>query len=399
MTSLGLILYKLTARKGQATSTLRPPRPKGKLIWVVGDDAQQSPTVQVLAQRLITGDAGVTVLLTELTGAALPDGAALSGCQIDTHPRDTAADVAAFLDHWSPQVAVFMGGTLPPVLIAELAARTIPLLLIEAGAPHLPRGNGLIYTGILRASARAFHSIFALNEDTARQYRKLGAANVLRAGRIDGGARALPHNEPERAALAGAFATRPIWLAVDVPTTEEAAVIAAHRAALRKSHRLMLILVPQNPDRIEELAREIEAAEGWIVARRDRDDDLDPETAVYIAEPGQEYGLWYRLAPITFLGGSLFGTGSARPPLEPASLGSAIIHGRKTGEYGQAFGQLGAALAAAPISTAAELAEALIDLMATDRAARIAHAAWSVATEGAEVSGRIVQIALQLAKE
>ena len=53
------------------------------------------------------------------------------------------------------------------------------------------------------------------------------------------------------------MATRPVWLAVDVPAAEEAAVIAAHRAALRLAHRLLLILVPQEAARAADLAAQI----------------------------------------------------------------------------------------------------------------------------------------------
>ena len=43
-----------------------------------------------------------------------------------------------------------------------------------------------------------------------------------------------------------------------MPQAEEAAVIAAHRAALRLSHRLLLILVPEQAARAEALAERVE---------------------------------------------------------------------------------------------------------------------------------------------
>jgi 3-deoxy-D-manno-octulosonic-acid transferase len=147
------------------------------------------------------------------------------------------------------------------------------------------------------------------------------------------------------------------------------------------------------------LAQMMEDSDGWIVARRDLEQDPDPETSVYIADYGQEYGLWYRLAPTSFMGGSLLGAGCARSPMEPAALGSAIIHGRKVGGYGAEFGRLGAALATSPVGTPLELAEAVADLLAPDRAARLAHAAWVVTSDGAEAVERIVQMAVQLARK
>jgi 3-deoxy-D-manno-octulosonic-acid transferase len=59
---------------------------------------------------------------------------------------------------------------------------------------------------------------------------------------------------------------------------------------------------------------------------------------------------------------------------------------------------LGAALGAAPVSTEGELAEFLTELLAPDRVARMAHAAWGVVSEGAEVTSRIVTTVLHLAE-
>ena len=83
-------------------------------------------------------------------------------------------------------------------------------------------------------------------------------------------------------------------------------------------------------------------------------------------------------------------TGSLRDPFEPAALGSAILHGPRPGP-GPALRPAGAtrgppALVASP----ADLAEALGDLLSPDRAARLAQAAWAVASDGAEVTDRVV---------
>ena len=368
------------------------PRPDGCLIWMVLPDPAQSEAALLLARRL-QGEHGFVVLISGGEGDLQSHGIVTGSL-----PADHPVMMQEFLAHWQPDVIVILGSALRPVLIDMAAAKGIPMLLVQADIPYLLRGSDRWFFGLTKRSVSAFHAIMTVDETAAREYRRLGASNVARLGRMEAGSMAPPHNEPERAALAALFATRPVWLAVDVPPEEEAAVIAAHRAALRLAHRLLLILVPGDPARAPALAAKLEASEGWIVARRDADDEPDTETAVYIADAGQEYGLWYRLAPVTFMGGSLFGVGSARSPLEPAALGSAILHGRKTGAFGAAYGRLGAALGAAPVSTEGELAEFLTELLAPDRVARMAHAAWGVVSEGAEVTSRIVTTVLHLAE-
>jgi 3-deoxy-D-manno-octulosonic-acid transferase len=202
---------------------------------------------------------------------------------------------------------------------------------------------------------------------------------------------AIPYVESDRAALARVLATRPIWLAADVAAEEEAVIIATHREVLRLAHRLLLILVPQESGRAGDLAARIEREEGWRVALRGADQEPDTETEVYIPDTS-EYGLWYRLAPITFLGGSLEGRGCARNPMEPAALGSAILYGPRSGAYGAAYGRLGAARAARMVGSGADLTLAVGDLLSPDRAARQAQAAWGIASEGAEVTEMVLNL-------
>ena len=206
----------------------------------------------------------------------------------------------------------------------------------------------------------------------------------------------MPCLEAERVALARLFAARPVWFAVSLPEAEEAAILQAHRMALQQAHRLLLIILPADPARAEPLAQRIEADEGWAVAQRSLDEEPDPETEVFIVDNPAEYGLWYRLSPICFLGGSLHGTGAVRDPMEAAALGSAILHGPLTGRHGATFGRLGAARAARAVGSARDLGEALGDVLAPDRTARLAQAAWAVATEGAEVTEKALQMIRRL---
>lgn len=129
---------------------------------------------------------------------------------------------------------------------------------------------------------------------------------------------------------------------------------------------------------------------GWAVAQRALDEEPEPDIEVFVVDNPAEYGLWYRLAPVTFLGGSLLGKGSVRSPMEAAALGSAILHGPRTGLAGPVFGRLGVARATRAVASASDLGDALGDLLAPDRAARLAQAAWAVASDGADVTEGIL---------
>lgn len=383
--SLGLTLYNLGQRREQAEGLERPPRPAGRLVWLHAPDEGSVSPMQALARRLVEED-GLPVLLT-----APGEVTVHRGVLVQPPPTDSPAEARAFLDHWRPEIAIFAGGQLRPAVMHEASERRIPMLVVNGRSPAFLRERDGWYPGLMRSALARFRGIMAVDEAAARAFRKGGAAlsAVAVTGRMEEDSVVLPALEAERAALAKLLAARPVWFAAGVIEAEETAVLQAHRMASQHSHRLLMILMTDDPTRAPALARRLEA-EGWATAQRAQEEEPEADVEIFVADNPAEYGLWYRLAPVTFLGGSLMGKGPTRNPMEAAALGSAILHGPRTGSSGPVFGRLGAARATRAVASATDLGDALGDLLAPDRAARLAQAAWAVASEGAEVTEMIL---------
>ncbi len=384
---LGLKLYALGHRHDVHPGQDRPPRPVGELAWLHVPSAEQVSPMQALAGRLIEED-GMAILMT--APFELPPRERVIH---QPPPGDSQSDSQAFLDHWCPDVALFSEGELRPAALHEAGERRIPLLLVNGRMPRLLRDRDAWYPGLMRSALARFAHVATLDDTAARAFRKAGAvaSTVTVSGRMEDESATLPCLEAERVALARLMAARPVWFAAGVPEAEIPAVMAAQRRVQQQSHRLLLLLLPDKADTADMLADRLEGEDGWLVARRKRDEEPDAAVEVLIIDNPAEAGLWYRLAPLTYLGGSLAGPGPTRNPMEAAALGSAILHGPKTGGYGTAFGRLGAARATRAVASANDLADGVSDLLAPDRAARLAEAAWRVASDGAEVTERLVE--------
>lgn len=393
---LGLALYlALTARRraGGAAPDLPdlPARPRGPLVWLHVPSAETLPAALELARRIGEERPGVHVLVTAAAFPAPPPRRILAL----PLPAPDPGEMAAFLARWQPEAAAQIGGPIDPVMLCAAAGAGVPPLLVQPAlpAPRSLRWIPWLSRTVLGHAAR----VLVPDEAAARTLRRLagGAAQVQVVGRLGEGSVALPCNEAEREAMAQTLHTRPIWLAVQVPEVELPVVVEAHRAALRLAHRLLLILVPEDLARGAAIAAQLAAAEGWTVAQRNGEGDLEPETEVYVADTEGELGLWYRLAPITYLGGSLLGPGSLRPPFEPAALGSAVVHGPQAGAHAAALASLSEARAVREVRSPAELGEAVGDLLSPDRAALLAHNAWAVTSNGADVTDTVAAMLLQ----
>ncbi len=389
--SLALALYLLAAgRGGTEPEPARSERPEGTLVWIhIGAGSGRKRLAQ-LARRLAELRPGLSFLVTA-EGLEAPDTAGFpSGTLADRQPAERSRATAAFLDHWRPGLALLAGVSLPPALVTETHDRAIPLFLADirmtAADERAWRWRRAMAGSLLGRFAR----VLAQDPETAGRLRSIAGRQlpVEVAGRIEETSEPLPGNEAERAALAALLATRPVWLAVACPEPEEEAVIAAHARAMGLAHRMLLILVPADAARADALAERV-GKEGWIVARRSHEEEPDPDVQVFLADGEAELGLWYRLAPVTFMGGTLLPDGTGRNPFEPAALGSAILHGPHSGPYPEAYALLSEARAARLVSGPEALAEAVAELIAPDRAALLAHNAWAASSGGAEVTDRV----------
>jgi 3-deoxy-D-manno-octulosonic-acid transferase len=379
------------------------PRPAGPLVWLHAGEGTEQAALDELVRRLRENRPEVTVLMTRADrGDPVPGGPGralrMRGIIFQPAPLDTARVAAAFLGHWRPDVAVRTGLSLAPATLAALDRRRTPVLMIDL---HLPiRASRLVWRvpRLARSLLRGVHRLLAADDLTAQFLRRHGAPSgrIEVLGHLPDSTGALPCNDHERAALAARIGARPVWLALAPSAAELPLVLAAHRQAMRRTHRLLLILAPPDaPDAAAALAE----AGGFSVARQSSDEDPDPATEVWVTEGIAERGLLYRLSPLTFLGQTIdpgpAAEGVAAPeisPYEPAALGSAILHGARTGAYAAAYGKMMRAGATLPVRSAAELAQAVEILQAPDRVAALAHAAWDVASSGAEVADRVIDL-------
>lgn len=398
--SLGLNLYLSAARRAGARASeaadhdapFAQQRPDGPLIWFHLSSPQEISGFQAITAGLSDEVGDLTSLLTSnligrpgASGWVLPPGFAAEDL-----PADTPQSADRFLDFWRPDVVIWSGTGLRPALIVAIAERGIPLFLIDAAAAaHLDadwRGPGVI-----RPVLQQFNRILTTDAAVRRELIRQGAEPETSesVGRRQAGVETPSCDESQRADLSARFSTRPVWLAAAITEDEEPFVIAAHQATSRLAYRLLLILVPSEPARGAALATSLEKA-GWTVRLRSAGEEPDEDTQIFIADEPDEMGLWLRLAPIAFLGGSLAGAGATASPLGAAALGSAILHGPSTGIFSGIFEQMDRACAARLIATPADLGGQVEALLAPDIAAGMAHAAWEFSSSGAEATDRII---------
>lgn len=382
-------------------ATLPPaPRSAGRgssPLWLHAATRRGGQAAAALAGRLHQLRPTLDVLLTHAPHVTIRADALPPGAMVHAMGNLDAPALRRMLTHWQPGAVAQIGGSPWAGLWNSAARTTTPLFWLNAREARLT-APWRFWPGLMRHILSMPQGIMAVDDAAARSIRRLGAPHdrCRVTGQMAIGRAALPHTEAEREAISDLLNARPVWLAAGLPLAELAPVLAAHRTARRASHRLLLIIVPIDPADGPEIAAQATAA-GLRTARRGAEEEPAEDDHIYIADTDGELGLWYRLAAITFLAGSLaHPAGSLRDPMEPAALGSAVVHGPLRGAWTDAFDALAQARATRLVRGADSLAEAVSDLLAPDRCAIMAHNAWSVATDGAEATEAAVDALLEV---
>lgn len=329
----------------------------------------------------------------ELLGTRLPADVA-----VQFAPYGAGPGVVEFLSHWRPDVGIWADNRFEPALIEGARRAGVELFLVDARVPERPGWRWL--PGLRRALLADFSHVLAGDARSAAGLRSLGVPGerIEITGFLQEGSAPLPCSQAERDTLAEVLAARPVWLAAGVMPEEVPLVTRAHQQAMRRAHRLLLVLVPERVEDGPPLAEALEA-EGWVVGLRSRDDDPERDVEIFIADLPEELGLWYRLSPISLMGGTLANGRGTRNPYEAAALGSAVLYGPNLGLWRESYERLREAGAARAVSDEASLTRAVDSLLAPDKVAKMAAAAWEVTTSGAEATDRVVALVVDALDE
>ena len=349
-------------RFGERLGVPGRPRPLGPLAWVHAASVGESLSVLGVIEGLRAHWACAVLVTTatrtsaELLPQRLPEGAIHQFA-----PVDLPAVVDRFLDFWRPDLALWVESELWPNLLTATRRRGIPTALLNArlSAASYRRWNWC--RPAARTMLGGFRLCLAQSAADAARLRDLGALHVRFVGNLKNAAPPLPADPGEVARMRTVIAGRPVWLAASTHDPEEALAGRVHRRLARSHPGLLTIIVPRHPQRGDTIAAALSDA-GLSVGRLSRSDTPRAETDIFLGDTIGELGLFYRLAPIAFVGRSLLAEGGQNP-LEAALLGCSVLMGPHMANFVEIAAELVEAGAAMTVADEPGLAEAVDRLL------------------------------------
>jgi 3-deoxy-D-manno-octulosonic-acid transferase len=351
------------ARIGERRGVSQDTRPHGPLVWVHGASVGEVLAAAALIERLRALNIRILVTSGTVTSATIVAKRFPPDIIHQYVPYDSPRYVARFLDHWRPSLALFIESDLWPNLILSSAARRLPMVLINGRMSHrsFPRWRRI--AGTISALLGRFEVCLAQSRVDAERFAALGSRNVVTTGNLKLDVPAPPADPAKLERLMAVTRGRPIIVAASTHPGEEDILLEAHRKLAGFFPSLLSVIVPRHPNRGEAIAQAM-ASSGRQVALRSHDELPTAATEIYVADTMGELGLFYRLAPIVFMGGSLVRHGGQNP-IEAIKLGASIVHGPHVFNFSDVYEALdragGARLADRPETLAKQLGRLLAD--------------------------------------
>jgi 3-deoxy-D-manno-octulosonic-acid transferase len=354
------------ARVGERRGMSADVRPDGPLVWIHGASVGEVLAAAALIERL--RGLNLRILLTSgtVTSAAIVAKRFPSDVIHQYVPYDSPRYVTRFLDHWRPSLALFIESDLWPNLILSSAARRLPMVLINGRMSHRSFPRWRRVAGTISALLGRFDVCLAQSQLDAERFATLGSRNVVVTGNLKLDVPAPPADNNKLDWLVSMTRGRPVIVAASTHPGEEEILAATHRTLAGYFPNLLTVIVPRHPERGEAIARMI-AASGLNASLRSHEELPTATTDIYVADTLGELGLFYRLAPIVFMGGSLVERGGQNP-IEAIKLGASIVHGPHVFNFTDVYETLDAAGGARRADSQEALVKHLGQLLADPRA-------------------------------
>lgn len=385
------------ARMAERFGHSSTPRPAGKLIWLHAASVGEAQSVLTLVRALLKAEEQLHLLITTgtVTSATLVAQQKLPRTIHQFVPIDTYAAVKRFLNHWRPDLALWVESELWPQLLWQAQARSIPMLLINARMSAKSFSSWQRWPRTITSLLAGFTAIYAGSPEDAERLRLLGASQVRDIGNLKFDAANLPEDAALLSLMQQTLKGRTVWLAASTHANEEQLIASAHKQLKETFPQLLTIIVPRHAARGDAIAAELRT-NGMHVAQRSKGEPILRNTSIYLADTMGELGSFYRLCPVVFLGGSLIAHGGHNP-LEPARLDCAIITGPHTHNFNTIMQRMVLAQAIRVLPGKDQLTQTVQELLQSPsaqqalitNAARLVHEASGASTE-------IVQHSLQL---
>ena len=278
-------------------------------------------------------------------------------------PLDIPSFVKKFLNHWSPNLSVFVDSEIWPNLILEIKEKNIPLLLVNA---RITKKSFYRWRLIKTYAKKIFEKIdlcLVSNKESENYLKILGSKNIKNYGNLKFAKSQSDSNASLDSDFLLKIENRKIWCAASTHPTEELFCAKTHSMLKTRHKNILTIIIPRHINRSKKIAEKLTRA-NFKVLLYDNLHELNDDTDILLVNVYGEALKFYKTSKCVFLGKSLVESlkkDSGQNPIEPARLGCTIFHGPNVSNFNEVYEFLKSLGIANKVTSPEELSQSLVE--------------------------------------
>ena len=356
-----LISYK------EKLSKINTSRGEGFLIWFHVASVGEAMSILPLIENYIDDKKVNKILLTSIT---LSSGKILK--KKFNHntkvihqflPLDIPIFTKKFLEHWKPNLSIFIDSEIWPNLILQIHEKKIPLLLINGRISEKTFKRWKLLINFAKKIFEKFDLCIASNKESENFLKILGAKNVKNYGNLKFSNTKSNLNNEFNPSFLNKIKNRKLWCAASTHPDEEILCARSHIQIKKNYSNVLTIIIPRHIDRVEKIIKDLSNLNLKVVLYS-KLDQIDADSDILLVDSYGESAKFYNVSNYVFVGKSLAQTlimNSGQNPIEPARFGCKIFHGPNVRNFVEIYKYLETLGVTRKVNNSEELSLSLVE--------------------------------------
>ena len=285
-------------------------------------------------------------------------------------PLDIPILTNKFLNHWKPNLSIFIDSEIWPNLILQISKKKIPLLLVNARITKKTFIRWKLLINFAKKIFGKFDLCIASNKESENYLSVLGAKNIKNVGNLKFSNIKNNLNNKLDSFLLDKIKNRKIWCATSTHPNEEIICAKSHLLIKKNYNNILTIIIPRHIDRVKKITKELSKL-NLKVSLYSQADQINISTDILLVDSYGEVSKFFNISKYVFLGKSLIKSllmDSGQNPIEAARLGCKIFHGPNVSNFVEIYEYLKTLGITKEVKNHEELSRSIVEEFKEDKA-------------------------------
>ena len=335
-------------------------RGKGKLVWFHGSSVCEIMSIIPIIKKY-DKDRNINKIL--ITSSTLSSSKILKKIKFKKtihqfYPIDHFLFSNKFLDHWKPNIAIFLESEIWPSMFKSINKKKIPLILLNARITKKTYNRWFKIKKFSNSIFGLIDKAYSQNSETNYYLKKLNVKSIKSIGNLKFIENDNFESNQADKKLFSQFKRYKTFIAASTHDTEELFAAKTHILLKKKNKNIITIIIPRHINRVNQIISQINELGLNVISRSSNKRKLK-NIDIFVVDTFGESKKFYKFATTVFLGGSIIKRGGHNP-LEPARFGTKILHGSNIDNFKDVYKYLNQLKISSKINSPQDCANSII---------------------------------------